>query len=94
MAGGCCTLIAGGAACTLTLPVTAHAGTYANQPVHAVLNHTGVSTYTGVARLATTTTVQVLSIGTNGIHTNLSSTVPFTWATSDTLNVIGMYEAA
>lgn len=40
------------------------------------------------------TLVQMSSLGTNGLYVTMSSTVPFTFASGDTLVVSGMYRAA
>ena len=48
--------------------------------------------YSGTARLATTTTLELINQAAP--MTSTSSTVPFTWASADQLYITGSYEAA
>lgn len=54
----------------------------------------GTANYAGIVRQNSTTVIGVFAYGANGVHTTLSSSVPFTWAVNDQINVVGMYEAA
>ena len=75
------------------LPVT---GT-STQGVHNLfLAESGASTYFGVVAVNTTTAVlRVLNVAsTYPTLVNLSSSVPFTWGTSDSIRLSGVYEAA
>lgn len=82
---------------TVTLPVTTRTYWLAGQGVDigsCSLQDAGVKGYTGTLRLNSTTVAGLLILGTSGLQTAISSTVPFTWATGDELLVQGMYEAA
>lgn len=84
---------------SFTLPVTANADYGPDIPLgEASLVDNGVQLYRGFATPSSTTTaVFKLSTvsGSNVVGTtNLSSTVPFTWATGDYLITDGSYEAA
>ncbi len=61
-----------------------------------MLDATG-STYMGVVLYSSTTTVLLKTFSVSGssiIEAVLSSTVPFTWATSDLIEITGHYERA
>lgn len=79
-----------------TLPSTASSNysTYSQIGSATFIDASPATTYGGIARLNSTTTVAALTLGTSLVHTNLSTTVPFTWANSDSVTVHGWYEAA
>lgn len=79
---------------TVALPVT---GTSV-QGVHNLFmvdDSTG-DVYPGVVSVSTTTAVlrAINTSSTYATQSNTSSTVPFTWATSDVIRLSGVYEAA
>lgn len=84
---------------TFTLPITA-----STNPGNAVLpignvsfTDTGTAQYSGVARLETTTTGLLLALNASATYltpAQISSTVPHTWASTDTILATGFYEAA
>lgn len=85
----------------LTLPVTAKAflnsggGTFANGWTTMV--DSGSSTQIGMIELLTTTSAQLLAVGTASTYlarTGIGSTVPFTWGTGDYFTGQLIYEAA
>lgn len=81
---------------SFTLPVTAaHSGRFMLS--EATLVDTGTAAFEGFITMTNTTTVaiQVRNVsGTYATGSNLSSTVPHTWANTDIISVMGMYEAA
>lgn len=84
---------------TFTLPVAAHADYVAIQDVYGSANMVDAGTAAYVGRLrATSTTVGLLLAENAGgaltVDNSVSSTVPFTWATGDSISVYGTYEAA
>jgi len=75
-----------------TLPVTATT----NHVVHGILVDTGNNVYPAVASL-TSASCAVRAINTAGTYaqfTFLSSSIPFTWGSTDEIVVTGIYEAA
>lgn len=58
------------------------------------LGDASTNSYACEVRISSGTTVEIVGIGTAGIHTAVTSTVPFTWGTGDTISVAGSYEAA
>ena len=86
---------------TFSLPDDAHSN-YSTQRFGAVGNATlhdaGTSVYTGVLYIDLSTSVAHIlaqdGSATYLFRSTLSSTVPFTWTTSDTIDVHGFYEAA
>jgi len=75
-----------------TLPAAPHAD-YANMPLGDIdLTDAGTANRRGMARLVSGSTVEVVSYGTTGIATTTTSTVPHTWASGDTISVVGTYE--
>jgi len=87
-------------AVTFTLPVTAATqyGTSNHQIGHGILDDGGATFYQGVCYLAASTTVATIRVlnasATYGTLTALSSTIPFTWASTDVIQIQGEYEAA
>lgn len=82
-----------------TLPVTSVSyGTAVREDIgHCALNDDTGSLYTGTVLWASTTTANLYvhnSSGTYSVVGALSSTVPFTWTTSDVVYAQGFYEAA
>lgn len=85
-------------ATSFTLPVTANAG-------YTLIHHVGVVRFqdasstdsTGVVGLISTTNAQLIAINSGSTYlgeVDLSSTVPFTWTTSDAIKGTITYEAA
>lgn len=88
-----------GGAITITLPVTSVAYTADREMIGygVAYDDSGTAAYPMVALWASTTTLKVWSqnaAGTSLVAAALSSTVPMTWATSDTLTVEFRFEAA
>lgn len=82
---------------TFTLPVTAsNFRPTANAGVIGFTDFldSGTANYAGILRQNSTTVVGVFVSGSSGVHTAVSSTVPFTWTTNDQINIEGFYEAA
>ena len=82
---------------TFALPVTASSTASTTGHGVAQFGDAGSSQYLGVVRLATTTTAQLVVPNTSGTYptfAGLSSTVPFTWANTDTIDVTLTYEAS
>jgi hypothetical protein len=91
----------GAASPTFTLPVAANSnytvGVTGDVPGIVQLNDTGVSVYTGGVVLSTASIATIYVIGTASAfagQTNVTTTVPFTWGTTDTISVNLSYEAA
>jgi len=86
----------GGSVPTLTFPVTATSGWNGiNEQFHVgFLDISSGSFYKGAARANNTSSFLLASLTTSGLHTNCSSTSPFTWTTSDEMTVTGVYEVA
>jgi hypothetical protein len=86
-----------GTTATISLPVTSV--DYAvNTPIgECIYTDANGSVYNGAAMLVTTTTL-VLRVNTASTTfttvTGTSSTIPFTWTTSDVVSITGTYEAA
>ena len=86
-------------AVTFTTPSTMHAD-YSTTPAEvlglAALGDTGTAQYMGWALWASSTTLAIRaeSSATNGQAVSLSSTVPHTWANTDVVQVVGVYEEA
>lgn len=80
-------------ACGISLPVNA-ARTSINNLYAMIADASPVNEYLAFPRLASVGVVGVYAQGTTGVRTNLSTTSPFTWTTSDTVHVAGTYEAA
>lgn len=81
-----------GSAAGLSLPVN-YNNTTANSNVFSVLGSTGVNTWLGGASTSSTACSAYI-IGTNGQAGAITSTQPFVWKATDTLDVTGTYEAA
>lgn len=87
-------------AVTFTLPVTAATqyGTSNHQIGGGILDDGGAAFYQGVCFLAASTTIATIRVSnasaTYETYTALSSTVPFTWASTDVIQIQGSYEAA
>ena len=79
---------------TVSLPVTAkdaaQVGTHLTQLIDASLSATNI----GVLRPDSTTAMALNYLGTNGAMTAVSSTAPFTWASSDAVRFVAYYEIA
>lgn len=79
----------------LDVPVTAAQAEGAM--INADLLDASFGMYRGMARLTTTTNISVNAMNSGSTYvaeTSTSSTVPFTWAASDTIWVTGVYESA
>jgi len=53
------------------------------------LLHTGVASYFALGRWNTGSVVQVVYLGTSGVHTAVTATAPFTWVSGDRLVING-----
>jgi hypothetical protein len=89
-----------GGAVTFTVPVTASSeyltGNILNGSV-SLRDATDSARRAGGMHFNSTTVIEIKTLrtdGTYGSYSDLSSTVPFTWAASDTITVEGTYEAA
>ncbi len=79
----------------LSLPVTAAGGSVAFvNTLRAHFQDAGTAAYQAVPNINSTTTVELYIPGTSGLLAACSTTTPFTWTTSDYLDVSGWYEAA
>ena len=79
----------------LTLPVTAKSGTL-NQPFAVNLGAAG-SIYPGLGYINTTTTVNFVAqntAGTYAINATIAAAVPNTWASTNVISFVVVYEAA
>lgn len=85
-----------GTTLTMALPITAAA----DQPFasfRATFDDGGGAWYPGMVYASTTATITIgaqNAAGTYLVAAGITSTVPFTWATSDVIHVVGEYEAA
>jgi hypothetical protein len=82
---------------TFALPVTASSTVSTTGHGVAQFGDTSSAQFLGVVRLASTTTAQLVVPQTSGNYPNfvqLSSTVPFTWVNTDTIDITLTYEAA
>ena len=86
------TSAAASAVITMTLPVTSNgvAGFFVGEFYDASAS----TYYRAGTRQGSTTTVALYVQGTNGVMSAPSTTSPFTWTTSDTVSVWGVYTAA
>lgn len=82
---------------TISLPVTASSSYSGETPIGTLhMLDAGTLRYFGVVTLASTTTASMRvgqSNATYLVATALSSSIPFTWTTSDQLNLVFSYEA-
>lgn len=82
----------------ITLPVTSIDYLTGNYDIGlANCADTGTGNFAGVIKWVSTTTARPLVIQSGGTYASygaLSSTVPFTWASTDILTISGTYEAA
>ena len=80
----------------VTLPVAAFAGATTSDYMDgsAVFQHTGVSTFLGPILFLGTASVRLQYLQSTSQVTNISSSVPFTWANTDVISAVGSYEAA
>jgi hypothetical protein len=95
LAWGSTTSISGSV--TLALPVTASSTAATTGHGVAQFGDASASQYLGVVRLAGTTTAQLVVPDTSGTYptfVGLSSTIPFTWVVTDTIDITLTYEAA
>lgn len=89
-----------GGSVTFTLPVTADSDYVATDMIESTCGFRDAtdSTVRNGAIELSSTTVAILKVfktdGTYSNSANLSSTVPFTWASTDTITAYGSYEAA
>jgi hypothetical protein len=77
------------------LPFTSTTST--NNPIQCTLLDNGTAVYLGLSYLQSATTMRILTINTAGsyaVEAGVSSTVPFTWATADRINVNFCFEVA
>ena len=84
-------------AMTVGLPVAYADGTEADIFDALMFDASASGRYPGQTIAISTTTVAVSAINTAGtyaVHASTSSSVPFTWTTSDVLEVSGSYESA
>ena len=84
---------------TFTFPVTASSNYVASVDLmgYGTLSHSGSADYFGAVRSASSTTGLIISTGVSGantIHSGVTATAPFTWATGDRIGMYGTYEAA
>lgn len=86
---------------TITLPtaVASGYGTDDGDTINATVLYrdTGSAIYPGLASFASATAIKLFVInaaGTYGSFSSISSTVPFTWASTDVIVISGTYEAA
>ena len=82
-----------GSSPTFTVPVTMKSTTAWNVRGY-FRDVSGGGTYDLAARPASTSTIGGFYIGTNGQHLSFNATTPFTWASGDSVNLSGTYEAA
>jgi hypothetical protein len=88
------TSTAGGSALTISLPVTAN-GTQMNGGLTVMTTDaSAASRYLGSVEWINTTSIGPRSIGTGGVIAGFTTTAPFTWATSDQIEITGTYQAA
>lgn len=82
----------------LSLPVTASSGISVNTSLgNAVLRDAGTATNYGPIFLASTTVIEILTYNASTTYlstSSTSSTVPFTWTTSDQIAIHLIYEGA
>lgn len=90
-----------GGAVSISLPVTSvtYAGQAGTIPIsaQAVMWDASGTAYDGIVTWSNTTTAGIKIFNTAGTYssiTTLSSTVPFTWTTSDEISLTIIYEAA
>lgn len=82
---------------TLSLPVTASGSNLTNVGFVGAFGDSSAAAIYQTQPVASTTTVALYAINTSGtysLYVASSSTVPFTWATSDYIQVSGTYMAA
>lgn len=82
---------------TFTLPVTASSAYTQSSIGSTTLDDTGNNSYMGQVSMASTTTAFIYVNNTNSTYLGvsaLSSTVPFTWGSTDRIAAAGWYEAA
>lgn len=81
-----------------SLPVTASANYSVLQPIgNATYEDAGTTTYLGLCTYLTSTTARIWAINSSVTYAReetITSTVPMTWTTSDSIRVTGFYEAA
>ena len=81
----------------ISLPVTASASAAGLVVGNAVLGDTGTARYLAMTTLDTTTKIVLFAInsaGTYASRTGLTSTVPFTWTSTDNVQIQATYQAA
>lgn len=88
------TSTAGASAATVSLPLTAAANLTNSMFSSQLLDSSAASRYIAAVDVATTTTVSPMSVGTGGLLAYLTTSAPYTWATSDEISVSGTYEIA
>ena len=87
------TSTAGAGAMTISLPVNSIGGIHAVS--HSTLDNNVPARYNGVGVLATSTvTPYYTPSAAGGADRTATTSVPMTWATSDSITVSGWYEAA
>ena len=82
---------------TFTVPVTAVVGATASVVGNALFVDTGTAAYTGLVRSTSTTAFTLNAMNAAGTYTTsvvTSSTIPHTWANTDTFSLTATYEAA
>jgi len=89
LTGGNTTNYGDGTAWNFTLPFTA-ADSLGCYTVYA--NDFGTAFYSSVSINVSTTAIRILT--GNGSSDSYSSTVPFTWTTSDNIQIFGTYKSA
>jgi hypothetical protein len=82
----------GGGAWTFSLPLAAGNVNVNFYGVAQALDSSANTLYVAIASIAASGTTLTLNVG--GVGTFFTSAVPFTWATSDTLNICVSYRAA
>lgn len=79
-----------------SLPVTAHADYVADMYSYGdgILNDATSAEYRAHGWVFSTTACHIVYFDTNNVAQFIAATAPFTWATSDSMSVVGSYEAA
>lgn len=84
---------------TFTLPVAPAAFYTANFPMHNAVHmlDSGTTVFRGTTEFSSGSTVTILAAGAGASvvdRVSITSSVPMTWATGDTIMITGTYEAA
>jgi hypothetical protein len=80
---------------TVSLPVTGISGTAGNYMLNGYYRDTSAAVaYRALPILLSTTAVRCNTLGTGGLEGALNSASPFTWASTDEIQIHGTYETA